>query len=59
MSGPGSGPYRFLRHNGTLNVSDVPKPTTWATMIFGFFGIGLMAYCRKAIARGLIQNHRC
>jgi hypothetical protein len=26
----------------------VPEPSTWAMMIFGFAGIGFMAYRRKA-----------
>jgi hypothetical protein len=26
----------------------VPEPSTWAMMILGFFGVGLMAYCRRA-----------
>jgi hypothetical protein len=25
----------------------VPEPSTWAMMIFGFAGVGFMAYCRK------------
>ena len=28
--------------------SDVPEPSTWAMMIFGFAGVGFMAYRRKA-----------
>jgi hypothetical protein len=31
----------------------VPEPSTWAMMILGFFGIGLMAYRRKS--KGLSQ----
>jgi hypothetical protein len=31
----------------TLNVSDVPETSTWAMMILGFLGIGLLAYRRK------------
>ena len=30
------------------NVSAVPEPSTWAMMILGFFGVGFMAYRRKA-----------
>jgi hypothetical protein len=30
-----------------VNVSAVPEPATWAMMIFGFFGLGFMAYRRK------------
>jgi hypothetical protein len=32
---------------GTLTVSAVPEPSTWAMMILGFTGIGFMAYRRK------------
>ena len=32
---------------GTLAVSAVPEPSTWAMMILGFCGIGFMAYRRK------------
>jgi hypothetical protein len=31
-----------------LTVSAVPEPSTWAMMILGFFGVGFMAYRRKA-----------
>ena len=30
-----------------VNVSAVPEPATWAMMILGFFGLGLVAYRRK------------
>src|SRR5439155_25364406 len=33
---------------GTLTISAVPEPSTWAMMILGFIGIGLVAYRRKA-----------
>jgi PEP-CTERM motif len=26
----------------------VPEPTTWAMMIIGFFGLGIMGYRRKS-----------
>jgi len=33
---------------GTLTISSaVPEPSTWAMMIFGFAGVGFMAYRRK------------
>jgi hypothetical protein len=33
---------------GSLTVTAaVPEPSTWAMMIFGFFGLGFMAYRRK------------
>jgi hypothetical protein len=28
--------------------TDVPEPSTWAMMILGFFGVGVMAYRRKS-----------
>jgi PEP-CTERM motif len=28
-------------------VTAVPEPSTWAMMIFGFFGLALMAYRRR------------
>ena len=33
---------------GTFMASAVPEPATWAMMILGFFGVGFMAYRRKA-----------
>ncbi len=33
-----------------VNVSAVPEPSTWAMMILGFFGIGILAYRRKGNA---------
>ena len=32
---------------GTLAVSAVPEPSTWAMMILGFIGVGFVAYRRK------------
>ena len=32
-------------------VSAVPEASTWAMMIFGFLGVGFMAYRRKPSAR--------
>jgi hypothetical protein len=32
----------------SLTVGGVPEVSTWAMMILGFFGVGLMAYRRKA-----------
>jgi hypothetical protein len=37
-------------YGGTLSVSAVPEPSTWAMMILGFFGVGFMAYRRKSSA---------
>ena len=31
----------------SLSVAAVPEPSTWAMMILGFFGLGLLAYRRK------------
>jgi hypothetical protein len=33
---------------GTLEVSGVPEPSTWAMMLLGFAGVGFMAYRRKS-----------
>jgi PEP-CTERM motif len=33
---------------GFFTVSSIPEPSTWAMMILGFAGIGLMAYRRKS-----------
>jgi hypothetical protein len=33
---------------GQLGVASVPEPSTWAMMILGFAGVGLMAYRRKS-----------
>jgi PEP-CTERM motif len=33
--------------SSTINISAVPEPSTWAMMIFGFVGIGFMAYRRR------------
>jgi len=32
---------------GTLQVTAVPEPSTWAMMILGFAGVGFMAYRRR------------
>ena len=40
----------YVAGNGTpsiLQVTAVPEASTWAMMIFGFFGVGFMAYRRK------------
>lgn len=39
-----------LTTNGTVSsvVAAVPEPSTWVMMILGFFGVGFMAYRRKA-----------
>ena len=39
-------------YGGTLSVSAVPEPSTWAMMILGFFGLGFMAYRRKSAGNG-------
>jgi PEP-CTERM motif len=37
---------------GTISVTNavtaVPEPSTWAMMIFGFLGLGFMAYRKRA-----------
>ena len=35
-----------------FNVAAVPEPGTWAMMIFGFLGVGFMAYRRKSSVSG-------
>jgi hypothetical protein len=56
---PGSGPYSiseeyiitFGAGGGQANSSivvGVPEPSTWAMIIFGFLGVGLMAYRRRS-----------
>lgn len=35
-----------------LQVSAIPEPTTWAMMLFGFLGLGLLAYRRDRRSRG-------
>jgi hypothetical protein len=34
---------------GTVAISAVPEPSTWAMMILGFLGVGFMAYRRKGV----------
>jgi hypothetical protein len=36
---------------GTTVTPGVPEPSTWAMMIFGFFGVGFMAYRRRTTPR--------
>ena len=45
-NGAGGDPEHFGYRLDTI--SAVPEPATWAMMIMGFFGMGLMAYRRKA-----------
>jgi len=33
---------------GSLTVTAVPEPTTWAMMILGFLGVGFLSYRRKS-----------
>jgi hypothetical protein len=47
LTGTGGG---SAGYGGTLSVSAVPEPSTWAMMILGFFGVGFMAYRRKSSA---------
>jgi hypothetical protein len=43
-------PFGETTTNGTVSsvVEAVPEPSTWAMMILGFFGVGFVAYRRKA-----------
>jgi hypothetical protein len=43
----GSTPPTFNFAFSVTGVSAVPEPSTWAMMIFGFVGVGFMAYRRK------------
>ena len=36
-----------ITSRGTVAISAVPEPSTWAMMILGFLGVGFMAYHRK------------
>ena len=38
----------FALYGGAGAVGSVPEPSTWAMMILGFAGVGLMAYRRKS-----------
>ena len=40
-------------------VSAVPEPSTWAMMILGFAGVGLMAYRRKTRWHSGARQPRC
>ncbi len=44
-----SGNWRFTDVGFTGTVSAVPEPSTWAMLILGFCGLGVMAYRRKAM----------
>jgi hypothetical protein len=39
---------RFDIIDGRGNIAPVPEASTWAMMIIGFFGVGFMAYRRRA-----------
>jgi hypothetical protein len=41
---------------GTLAVSAVPEPSTWAMMILGFLGVGVVAYRRKNTHTKIVLN---
>jgi hypothetical protein len=42
--------FAFRLDSGTLSVSAVPEPSTWAMMVLGFAGVGFMACRRKSAA---------
>ena len=45
--GTGAFGQTFINDDVIIATSSVPEPSTWAMMIFGFAGIGFMAYRRK------------
>jgi hypothetical protein len=47
--GPANGPGSLFIPGdpGTLSVTAVPEPSTWAMMILGFAGVGFMGYRRR------------
>jgi choice-of-anchor C domain-containing protein len=49
-SGNGQFPTAFGPALDNVSVTAIPEPATWAMMIFGFMGIGFMAYRRKTQA---------
>lgn len=40
---------------GSISVSAVPEPSTWAMMVLGFFGLGFLGYRRKSGSREQIR----
>ncbi len=47
-----SAPVKGDSFSEILQVSAIPEPTTWAMMLFGFLGLGLLAYRRDRRSRG-------
>jgi hypothetical protein len=47
LTGDNRGETAGMEFEGTFTAA-VPEPSTWAMMIFGFAGLGFMAYRRKA-----------
>jgi hypothetical protein len=45
--GPGNGTGEDFTSRGTVAISAVPEPATWAMIIIGFAGIGFLSYRRK------------
>ena len=50
----------FVLDSGTLTVTAVPEPSTWAMMLLGFAGLGFLGYrtSHKAASLDLDLNHR-
>jgi hypothetical protein len=46
-AGPAFGTPFAIDYSITAISSAVPEPSTWAMMILGFFGLGVVAYRRK------------
>jgi PEP-CTERM motif len=52
-----AGPYSIITSYGVSNElgSGVPEPSTWATMLLGFAGLGFVGY-RKSFIRTLLRS---
>jgi PEP-CTERM motif len=48
VEGNGNPAVLQVKLNSPDLTTDVPEPSTWAMMILGFFGVGVMAYRRKS-----------
>jgi PEP-CTERM motif len=46
----GDPPFDYVAGLDNVSVSGVPEPSTWALILLGFAGLGLMAHRRKSKA---------